>query len=50
LQPTSGKVSISGISPVTVIEKWPGAMAYVPQDVQVIGGSVRNNIAMGFQG
>ncbi len=50
LQPTSGKVSISGISPVNAIEKWPGAIAYVPQDVQVIGGSVRNNIAMGFSG
>jgi len=50
LQPTSGKVSISGISPLNAIEKWPGAIAYVPQDVQVIGGSVRNNIAMGFSG
>ncbi len=50
LQPTSGKVSISGISPVNAIEKWPDAIAYVPQDVQVTGGSVRNTIAMGFSG
>jgi ABC-type multidrug transport system fused ATPase/permease subunit len=48
LKPTSGKVFISGIAPLDAIEKWPGAIAYVPQDVQVIGGSVRNNIAMGF--
>jgi len=48
LKPNSGEIFISGTSPADAIEKWPGAVAYVPQDVQVIGGSIRANIAMGF--
>lgn len=48
LNPNSGEIFISGASPADAIEKWPGAIAYVPQDVQVIGGSIRDNIGMGF--
>lgn len=48
LNPNSGEISISGTSPADAIEKWPGAIAYVPQDVQVIGGSIRDNVGMGF--
>jgi ABC-type multidrug transport system fused ATPase/permease subunit len=48
LKPDDGSISISGKSPIAAIEKWPGAIAYVPQDVMVINGSIRENIAMGF--
>jgi ABC-type multidrug transport system fused ATPase/permease subunit len=48
LKPDSGEILISGVLPINAIEKWPGAIAYVPQDVQVIGGSIKDNIAMGF--
>jgi ABC-type multidrug transport system fused ATPase/permease subunit len=28
--------------------QWPGAMAYVPQDVVVLNGSIRDNVALGL--
>ena len=48
LKPDQGEVTISGVSPLEAINKWPGAIAYVPQDVQIINGSIKNNVAMGF--
>jgi ABC-type multidrug transport system fused ATPase/permease subunit len=48
LEPTNGKVLISGISPLESFVKWPGAIAYVPQDVLVVNGSIRANIALGY--
>jgi ABC-type multidrug transport system fused ATPase/permease subunit len=48
LNPHSGSVRISGIAPLAAISKWSGAMAYVPQDVIISNGSIRENIALGF--
>jgi ABC-type multidrug transport system fused ATPase/permease subunit len=48
IEPTSGKVTISDSSPQKAIETWPGAIGYVPQDVVVNRGSVRENIGLGF--
>ena len=48
LQPDFGHVSISGLSPQESIEKWAGAIAYVPQDVLIVNGTVRDNIALGY--
>ena len=48
LKPNLGEVTISGVSPLEAINKWPGAIAYVPQDVHIINGSIKNNVAMGF--
>ena len=48
LEPDSGTVSISGVTPIEAISKWPGAIAYVPQDVLVANGSIRENIALGY--
>ena len=48
LVPDSGKISISGERPSIAIEKSPGAIAYVPQDVAIAIGTVRENIALGF--
>lgn len=44
----SGEVLISGLNSLDAISKWPGAIAYVPQDVEIISGSFRDNVAMGF--
>ena len=48
LEPDSGTVSISGVTPIEAISKWPGAIAYVPQDVLVANGSIRENVALGY--
>ena len=48
LLPDSGSVLISGVQPFESVQRWPGAMAYVPQDVAVLTGSVRENVALGI--
>ncbi len=43
-----GSVLVSGLSPVEAIRTWPGAISYVPQEVQIIRGTIRENIALGY--
>ena len=49
LEPDSGSVLISECNPREAFENWPGAVAYVPQDVLIFNGSIRENIALGFE-
>ena len=48
LAPTSGEITLSGFAPNQAIKRWPGAIAYVPQDVSLVVGTVAENIALGF--
>ena len=48
LNPDVGHVMISGLSPLEAIAKWPGAISYVPQDVVISAGTIRENIALGY--
>jgi ABC-type multidrug transport system fused ATPase/permease subunit len=48
IKPKSGKVQISGCDPIDAISKWPGAIGYVPQDVIITNGTIRENIALGY--
>jgi ATP-binding cassette, subfamily B, bacterial PglK len=48
LPPTSGTVRISDISPLEAISTFPGAIAYVPQDVVISNYSLLENITIGF--
>ena len=48
LIPQSGHVEISNLNPLAAIDKWPGAIAYVPQQVSLANGTVEENIALGF--
>ena len=48
LNPNVGNISISGLKPLEAISKWPGAIAYVPQDVMITNGTIRENVALGF--
>ena len=48
LEPDSGSVTISGASPREAISRWSGAIAYVPQSVALVVGSVRENVALGL--
>ena len=48
LEPQLGRVTISGASPRDAIDRWPGAIAYVPQAVALVEGTVRENVALGL--
>ena len=48
LAPSSGSVTISGLTPVDAIKKWPGSIGYVPQDVFIENSTVKENICLGF--
>ncbi len=48
LEPENGDVAISGKPPSETIRTWPGAISYVPQDVLITNGTIRENVAMGF--
>jgi ABC-type multidrug transport system fused ATPase/permease subunit len=48
IQPQSGSVKISGLSPRESIRKWPGAIGYVPQNVEIVNSSIQGNISLGF--
>lgn len=48
LEPDSGSVTLGGLHPRDAIARWPGAIAYVPQAVSLVGGSVRDNVALGL--
>jgi ABC-type multidrug transport system fused ATPase/permease subunit len=48
LEPDEGSVRISGLSPREAINRWPGAISYVPQQVALVAGSVRDNVALGL--
>lgn len=48
LDPNSGLVSISGLHPLQAVAKWPGAVSYVPQDVVIASGTIRENVALGY--
>lgn len=48
ITPTSGEILISGLSPSEVIKKWPCAIGYVPQDVSISSGTVKENVCLGY--
>ena len=48
LDANSGSVKISNVSPKEAILKWPGAIAYVPQDAFIANGTLRENVSLGY--
>jgi ABC-type multidrug transport system fused ATPase/permease subunit len=46
--PDSGTVQISGVKPLEAFSKWPGATAYVPQNIFISAGTIRENLALGY--
>lgn len=48
VQPSTGSVRIGGLSPGQVVRRYPGLVAYVPQSVALVSGSVRDNVALGL--
>lgn len=49
LSPDSGSVKVSGFDPQTSISKWSGALAYVPQEVTIVNGTILENVALGYE-
>ena len=49
ISPDTGNVSISRKPPLETIATWPGSISYVPQDIQIINGTIAENISMGFK-
>lgn len=47
-EPTFGEISVSNTLPAAAIKKWPGKIAYVPQDVRIIDSSITNNVGLGI--
>ena len=48
LNPDEGSVLISGLPPLLAVSKWPGAVSYVPQDIVISTGTIRENVALGY--
>jgi ABC-type multidrug transport system fused ATPase/permease subunit len=48
LIPDTGSITISGLNPEMASRSWSGAISYVPQNVSIISGSVRENVSMGY--
>lgn len=44
LKPSSGEILIGELSPLEVIKKWPGVISYVPQTVNILNGTIKENI------
>jgi ABC-type branched-subunit amino acid transport system ATPase component len=49
ISPDVGEVFISQINGKLAIERWPGAIAYVPQDISISNCSIAQNVALGFE-
>ena len=48
IEPDTGKVLISGMPPKKAIDDFPGAISYVPQEVNVVKGSLKENLTRSF--
>lgn len=48
LEPDSGIVQIQSHKPLDSIRLWPGAIGYVPQDVLISNGTIRQNVCLGY--
>jgi ABC-type multidrug transport system fused ATPase/permease subunit len=49
IAPQQGIVKIAGLDPREAIERWPGAISYLPQNIQVLNGTIRENICTGYE-
>jgi len=47
LRPESGEILVNGVNIQSAIEVWRSKIAYLPQDILIIDGSLKDNIALG---
>lgn len=48
LDPDRGIATVGGTAPAESVERWPGGVAYVPQDVVLANDTIRANVALGL--
>jgi ABC-type multidrug transport system fused ATPase/permease subunit len=48
LDPTFGVIKLSNESPLEAFTKWPGAVSYLPQDIEIVNGSIKDNLCLGL--
>ena len=48
-EPKSGHIEIMGMPPRVIFSKFPGVLAYVPQDIAIVDGDIRRNITLGME-
>lgn len=47
IEPDKGEITISGLPPREVIQKWPGIIGYVPQKITAFKGTLVENVTLG---
>lgn len=47
LEPTNGNITVDGINIFSNIRGWQAKLAYVPQSIYLIDGTIKENIALG---
>ena len=45
----SDSIKISGLTPLSAFVKWPGSVAYVPQNITIMNSTIRENITQGYE-
>jgi ATP-binding cassette subfamily C protein len=48
IPPSQGRILISGLPPSVYIKRNPGLVGYIPQSIFLKSGTVRDNLALGF--
>ncbi len=46
--PAMGEIKISGVTPRRFVSENPGGISYLPQDVNIFEGTIRENICVGY--
>ena len=49
LSPTKGVVKLFGLDPKNCISKYPGTISYLPQEIVILNGTIRENICFGYE-
>lgn len=49
LNPTGGHVKLFGLDPKDCISQYRGAVSYLPQDVVIVNGTIRENVCFGYE-
>ena len=44
----SNSIKISGLTPLSTFARWPGSVAYVPQNINIMNSTIRENVSQGY--